>query len=144
MTPKRESRSLARWLLPTTFGPFLSTYGAVGLYALFGGHDGIARWAILVLGLVIGTLWSAVYSLLLALVDVALLAARQRVLPEGKRGWGLSSASPLAVFVVYTVLPPASFYKFGPWAVAAAIVVPMIVVAIASRVAGGEKLAARS
>ena len=83
MTTKRET-SIARWLLPTTFGPALSTYGAVGLYTMFGGHDGVARWAILILGLLVGTLWAAVYTFILALVDVALLALRQRTLPGGK------------------------------------------------------------
>jgi hypothetical protein len=139
MTTKRASTKIARWLLPTTFAPAISTSGAVGLYSLFGGHDGIARWAILILGLLIGTLWAAVYSLILTLVDVALLALRQRMLPGGKRGWGLSAGSPLLVFVAYSVFPPASFYKYGPWGVAAAVVAPMIAVAVVTRVALGER-----
>jgi hypothetical protein len=142
MTTNRESTKIGRWLLPTMFAPALSTYGAVGLYSIFGGHDGIARWAILVLGLLIGTLWSALYTLVLALVDVALLALRLRMLPSGRRGWGLSGGSPLLVFSIYTVFPPASFYKYGPWGVLAAIVAPMVAVAALTRVLLGEKTAA--
>jgi hypothetical protein len=138
-TPKTERVSIGRWLRPTMLGPALSTYGAVGLYAAFGGHDGFARWAILILGLLLGTLWTAIYTLMLALIDVALLGLKVRGLPHGKRGWGLSAGSPLACFLVYLVLPPASFYKFGPWAVAAAVFVPMLVVGALSRFFGGEK-----
>src|SRR5262245_7592434 len=95
-TAKTERASIGRWLRPTMLGPVLSTYSAVGLYTAFGGHDGLARWAVLMLGLLLGTLWAGLYTLLLTLIDVALLGLRFRALPHGKRGWGPSTGSPLA------------------------------------------------
>jgi hypothetical protein len=64
---------------------------------------------------------------------------RVRTLPAGKRGWGTAFLSPLAVFGIYTAVPPYQYYKMGPWAVVAALVVPMVAVAVASRVAFGQK-----
>jgi hypothetical protein len=36
-------------------------------------------------------------------------------------------------------VPPYKFYAAGPWAIGAAVVVPMVVVAILSRVFAGRK-----
>ena len=47
--------------------------------------------------------------------------------------------SPLAIMGIYFVVPPYAFYGGGPWAVGAAILVPMLVVAIVARVFGGMK-----
>lgn len=128
------------WLRPTLIGPWISVYGAVTAAATLGIDKGlfgkVVGWA---LGMAIGTVWTFVFCLMLVLVDVALLAAKVRTLPDGRRGWGAALASPFAVFGVYALAPPYQFYKYGPWAVLAAILAPMLVVAIGARVIAGRK-----
>ena len=72
-------------------------------------------------------------------VDLLLLGVRVRTLPAGRKGWFVSLLSPLAVFGAYVASPPYKYYAGGPWAIAAAVLIPMAVVAIVSRVAGGTK-----
>ena len=80
-------------------------------------------------GMLVGSVWAFVFCTLLVLVDLALLGVKVRTLPAGKRGWALSFLSPLAVFGAYVAVPPYKFYAAGPWAIGAAVLVPMIVVA---------------
>jgi hypothetical protein len=132
--------TVAGWLTPTLIAPFISVYGAVTAIAALGIDRGIfgkvLGWA---LGMAVGTVWAFVFCLLLVVVDLALLGVKVRTLAAGKRGWAMSFLSPLAVFGVYVFAPPYKFYAYGPWAIAAAIVIPMLAVAIGSRVLGGQK-----
>lgn len=128
------------WLRPTLIAPWLSVYGAVTAAAALGIDRGlfgkVIGWT---LGMVIGTVWTFVFCLMLIAVDVALLAVKVRTLPAGRRGWGTALLSPFAVFGIYTLAPPYHFIKYGPWAIAGAVLLPMLVVAIAARVVGGQK-----
>src|SRR5579862_4297865 len=126
-TAKRYVRpTVGGWLRPTLIAPWISVYGAVTAIAFLGIDKGtfgkVLGWT---LGMAIGTVWSFVFCLMLVLVDLSLLAVKVRTLPAGKRGWGAAFLSPLAVFGIYTAAPPYGFYSYGPWAVVAAILVPM-------------------
>lgn len=128
------------WLRPTLIGPWISVYGAVTAAAALGIDKGlfgkVVGWT---LGMMLGTVWTFVFCLTLVLVDVALLAVKVRTLPAGRRGWGAALLSPFAVFGLYALAPPYQFYKYGPWAVVGAVLVPMLVVAIGARVVAGIK-----
>lgn len=132
--------TVAGWLTPTLIAPFISVYGAVTAIAALGIDRGVfgkvLGWAV---GMALGTVWAFVFCLMLLVVDLALLGVKVRTLPAGKRGWLTSLLSPLAVFGGYVLAPPYKFYAYGPWAIAAAILVPMLVVAIGTRVFGGQK-----
>lgn len=141
MATQRYARpTVGGWLRPTLIGPWISVYGAVTAAAALGIDRGlfgkVVGWT---LGMIIGTAWTFVFCLTLLLVDVALLAVKLRTLPAGKKGWGAALLSPLAVFGVYTLAPPYQFIKYGPWAIAAAVLVPMFVVALAARVFAGRR-----
>lgn len=140
MSERYVRPTVGGWLRPTLIAPWLSTYGAVTAIAFLGIDRGIfgkgVAWA---LGMTIGTVWAFVYCLMLVLVDLMLLGVKVRTLPAGKRGWGAAFLSPLAVFGAYIAVPPYKFYAYGPWAIAGAILAPMLVVAIATRVFTGIK-----
>ena len=132
--------TVAGWLTPTLLAPFISVYGAVTAIAALGIDRGVfgkvLGW---VAGMAIGTVWAFVFCLFLVFADLVLLGVKVRTLPAGKRGWLTSLLSPLAVFGIYVFAPPYKFYAYGPWAIAAAILVPMLFVAIGTRVFGGQK-----
>jgi len=132
--------TVAGWLTPTLIAPFLSVYGAVTAIAALGIDRGVfgkvLGWA---LGMTVGTVWAFVFCLFLIVSDLLLLGVKVRTLPAGKRGWLASFLSPLAVFGIYVFAPPYKFYAAGPWAVGAAVLLPMLAVAIATRVFSGQK-----
>lgn len=140
MTERYVRPTVAGWLTPTLIAPFLSVYGAVTAIAALGIDRGVfgkvLGWAV---GMAAGTVWAFAFCLMLVVVDLALLGVKVRTLPAGKRGWGTAFASPLAVFGVYTFVPPYQFYARGPWAIVVATVVPMLVVAVAMRLFAGQK-----
>ncbi|HVJ88187.1 MAG TPA: hypothetical protein VM580_00185 [Labilithrix sp.] len=140
MSERYVRPTVAGWLTPTLIAPWLSVYGAVTAFAALGVDWGlfgkIAGWAV---GMLIGSVWAFVFCLTLILVDVALLAVRVRTLPAGKRGWWTTFVSPLLVFGVYGMAPPHTFWRHGAWGVTAAIVVPMLLVALFVRLFGGQK-----
>lgn len=140
MSERYVRPTVGGWLRPTLIAPWLSTYGAVTAVAVLGIDRGLfgkgVAWA---LGMTIGTVWAFVYCLMLLVVDLALLGVKVRTLPSGKRGWGAALLSPLAVFATYVAVPPYKFYVYGPWAVAGAVLVPMLLVAVATRVFAGAK-----
>jgi hypothetical protein len=132
--------SVAGWLLPTTIGTFLSSYGAVSLYAALGPlPDLVPRTVFWIVGMAIATGWSLVFVLLQSLVDMALLAVRMRTLVNGKTAWFSALVAPLFPIVTYAVYSPHRWWKLGPWAVAFAVVVPMIVSAVGVRVLVAKK-----
>lgn len=138
--PRYVRPTIAGWLTPTLLAPWITVYGAVTAFAFFGLDRGMFGKALgWTLGMLAGSVWSFVFCALLVVVDLALLAIRVRTLPTGKRGWLTALTSPLWVFATYYLVPPYGFYKFGPWAVAGALLVPMLVVAIGVRVFGGQK-----
>jgi len=141
MTEERYVRpTIGGWIRPVIFGPGLGIYTAVSLYAAFGPGGGlVGRWGQWALGMLVGTLVSTVYVLVLALVDVALLSLRLRVLPTGRGAWAMSAGSPLLVLLSYAVRSPFSYYRYGPWAIAAAFLAPMLVCALAVRLLGGKR-----
>jgi len=132
--------TVAGWLTPTLIAPWISVYGAVTALAALGIDRGlfgkVLGWAV---GMAAGTVWAFAFCTILVVVDLLLLGIRVRTLPTGKRGWGTAFLAPLAVFAVYGAVPPYKYYAYGPWAIVAAIVAPMVVVGIAARVFGGQK-----
>lgn len=131
--------TVAGWLTPTLIAPWITAYGAVTAIAALhidGVLGKVLGWTV---GMLVGSVWAFVFCTLLVLVDLALLGVKVRTLPAGKRGWAVSLLSPLAVFASYVAMPPYKFYAAGPWAIGAAVVVPMVVVAIATRVLSGRK-----
>jgi hypothetical protein len=140
MSERYVRPTVGGWLRPTLIAPWLSTYGAVTAIALLGIDRGLfgkgVAWA---LGMTIGTVWAFVYCLMLVVVDLLLLGVKVRTLPAGRRGWAAAFVSPLAVFGAYIVVPPYKFYAYGPWALAAAVLLPMLVAATATRVLTGVK-----
>jgi hypothetical protein len=132
--------TVAGWLTPTLIAPWISVYAAVTGAVLLGldwGRAGkIAAWTA---GMVAGSVWSFVFCAMLVLVDLGLLAVKIRTLPAGTRGWGMAFVSPLPALGVYAFLPWKSLGLSGPWTVAAAILIPMAVTAIGSRILAGRR-----
>ena len=131
--------TVAGWLTPTLLAPWITAYGAVTAAAALhidGLFGKVLGWTV---GMLVASVWAFAFCTLLIVVDLALLGVKVRTLPAGKRGWAASLLSPLAVFAGYVAVPPYKFYAAGPWAIGAAVLVPMVVVAIASRVLGGTK-----
>ncbi len=138
-TYKRSS--IAGWLIPTMLGPFLAMVVAVGGYTLLGPfEDLVPRYVFLAFGLIFGSLWAFVYALVAGLIDLALLAVRIRALPNGKHAWLSSFVAPLIALGSYAVYSPHKWYKFGPWAIVIALVVPLLVSAFAGRLTMGKKI----
>lgn len=132
--------TVAGWLTPTLIAPWITVYSVVTAVAALGIDRGlfgkVLGWTV---GMVVGSVWAFVFCALLLVVDLALLGVKVRTLPAGKRGWLASFLSPLAVFGAYVAVPPYKFYAAGPWAIGAAVLIPMIAVAIGSRVLAGTK-----
>ncbi len=127
--------SIAGWLLPTTAGTFIASYGAVSLYAAVGPlPDLVPRVAFWIVGMAIATGWSLLFVLLQSLVDLALLAIRVRTLVNGKVAWVSALVAPLVPIATYAAYSPHKWWKLGPWAVAIAVLAPMLVSAIGVRV----------
>jgi hypothetical protein len=132
--------SVAGWLLPTTVGTFLSSYGAVSLYAALGPlPELVPRTVFWIVGMAVATGWSLVYVLLQSLVDMALLAVRVRTLVNGRVAWFSALVAPLFPIATYVVYSPHKWWKLGPWAVVIAVLAPMLVSAVGVRVLGAKK-----
>ncbi len=140
MSERYVRPTVSGWLTPTLIAPWISVYGAVTALAALGIDRGlfgkVLGWT---LGMVVGSVWAFAFCLVLVVVDLALLGVRARTLPTGRRGWASAFLSPLAVLGTYIAVPPYRFYPSGPWAIAAAVVVPMVAIAIAARVFAGQK-----
>jgi hypothetical protein len=122
-------------------GPWLSIAVAVSLYAACGPeHRFIGRWGLWAIGMAAGALVSAVYTLIQVLVDVTLLALRQRAFATGRNAWLMASGGSLAVCASYVVMAPWKFYKHGPWGVVAAILAPILVVTLGVRLFAGPRI----
>ena len=144
MTEQRYVRpTVGGWLGPALIAPWLSTYAAVSLYAAFAPEGWLPRWATWAALLAFGTVFAGAYVLVSLLVDVLLLAIRQRVLPTGAPAWKMSLASPVLVLGSYLFVKPHTFWRSGPWAVAAAAVLPLVVGVLLTRVFGGSKVHAK-
>lgn len=132
--------SIAGWLLPTTLGTFLSSYGAVSLYAAMGPlPDLVPRTVFWVVGMAVATGWSLLFVLLQSVVDMALLAVRVRTLVNGKTAWLSSFAAPLFPLATYAAYSPHKWWRLGPWAIAIAVLMPMIVSAVGVRLFAAKK-----
>lgn len=140
MTDRYVRPTIAGWLAPTMLAPFVSVYGAVTAFAYLGIDWGlfgkVAGWAV---GMAVGTVWTMAFIAMLAIVDVLLLAVKVRTLPAGKRGWLTGFLAPLMVFGIYGAAPPHTFWRNGAWGVVAAVALPMLGVALVTRIAGGRK-----
>lgn len=132
--------SIPGWLVPLAVAPFLTAYAAVAGYAYLGPMpDYVPRTAFLVVGLAVASLWAPIFTVIQAVIDLLLLAVRVRTLENGLRAWGraiVAAALPLASYMAYS---PHKWWKLGPWSVAIAMLVPMVVSAIVVRVALGRK-----
>ncbi len=140
MSERYVRPTVAGWLTPTLLAPWISVYGAVTAFALLGIDRGVfgkvLGWS---LGMLLGSVWAFVFCAVLVGIDVLLLSVRLRTLPAGRRGWGTALLSPGLVFGIYAAFPPYRFYPYGPWAIVAALVAPMVLVAIGVRVLAGQK-----
>lgn len=123
--------SIPGWLIPLAIGPFVTAYAAVAAYSQLGPlPDYVPRTAFLVVGLAVASLWAPIFAVLQGVVDLLLLAVRFRALENGLRAWGralLAPAIPLASYMLYS---PHKWWKLGPWTVAGAMLVPMVISAI--------------
>ncbi len=132
--------TIAGWLTPTLIAPWISVYGAVTAFAALGVDWGlwgkVAGWAV---GMLVGSVWAFAFCTMLIVTDLALLAVRVRTLPSGGRGWLAAFGAPLAVFGIYGVAPPHTFWPYGWWGVAAAVLAPMMIVSLIVRVFAGRK-----
>jgi hypothetical protein len=142
--PSKDARyvrpSVAGWLLPTTIGTFLSSYGAVSLYAALGPlPELVPRTVFWIVGMAVATGWSLLFVLLQSCIDLALLAIRVRTLVNGKTAWLHALVAPLFPIATYAVYSPHRWWRLGPWAVAIAVLVPMVVAAFGIRVVGAKK-----
>ena len=127
--------TIGKWIRPTMFGPWISISTAATLFAAFGPDQKyVGRWGVWALGMVIGALLASVFTLIQVLVDVLLLAVRRRQLPIGRDAWIMSLGAPLVVVASYALLSPVDLYKYGPWAIVAGILAPMIVTARGVRI----------
>jgi hypothetical protein len=121
-------------------GPWLSIALAVTLYAFLGPEfKFVPRWGVWAIGMAAGTLVSAVYVLVQVLVDVVLLAIKQRAFATGKNAWLASLGGPLAVCASYLVIAPWRYYK-NPWMVVGLALAPIFIVTIAVRLFLGPKI----
>jgi hypothetical protein len=138
--PRYVRPTVAGWLTPTLLAPWISVYGAITAFVALGLDRSLFGKGVAWVGAMIaGSLWAFAFCAVLIVTDLLLLGVRVRTLPAGRRGWGTALLSPLAALAIYVAVPPYQFYKAGPWAVIAAVVVPMIAVAFASRVTFGMK-----
>jgi hypothetical protein len=132
--------SVAGWLLPTTVGTFIASYGAVSLYAALGPlPELVPRLVFWIVGMAVATGWSLVYVLIQSLVDLAMLAIRVRTLVNGRVAWASALIAPLIPIATYAVYSPHNWWKLGPWAVVGAALVPMLVSAIGVRLVGAKR-----
>ena len=132
--------SVAGWLLPTTVGTFISAYGAVSLYAALGPlPDLVPRTVFWVVAMALATGWALLYVLMQSVVDMALLAIRVRTLVNGKTAWTSALVAPLLPLATYAVYSPHRWWRMGPWAIAIAVIVPMIVSAVGVRIFAAKK-----
>jgi len=135
--------SIAGWLVPTSVGTFVAAYGAVSLYAAIGPlPDLVPRVAFWVVGMAVATGWSLVFVLLQSLVDLALLAIRVRTLVNGKIAWLSALVAPLVPIATYVAYSPHKWWKLGPWAVAIAVLAPMLASALGVRLFIAKKTSA--
>ncbi len=138
-TPYKRA-SIPGWIFPVMIAPFLVAYGSVAAYSFLGPlPDYVPRTAFLVVGLAVATLWAPIFAAIQAAIDLLLLAVRLRALENGLRAWGracLASLIPIASYLAYS---PHRWWKMGPWTVAIAALVPMVVSAIVVRVALGRR-----
>lgn len=132
--------TIAGWLLPTLFGPWLSLTAAITLAAAFGSDF---HWAGRLIGwglaMVLASLWAALYVAMLVVVDLLLLGAKVRTLPSQARAWAHTTLSPLAVLATYALLPARAIARGGPWVVGAAVLLPMVLAAAVTRIAFGVR-----
>ena len=136
-----ERPQIGKWMVPTMLGPWLSMSTAASLYAAFGpDHRFVGRWGVWAIGMIAGALLAAVFTLVQVLVDVLLLALRQRRLPTGKAAWIMAFGAPFTVVSSYAMISPTALYKYGPWAIVGAILAPMLVAALGVRVVVGPRI----
>src|SRR5262252_1217326 len=132
--------TVGQWLRPAMLGPWLSIAVAVSLYAFFGPEFRfVPRWGVWAIGMAIGTLVAAVYVLVQVLVDVVLLALKQRAFATGRNAWLAALGGPLLVCATYAMIEPWTYYK-SPWMVVAMMIAPILIVTLAVRLFAGPKI----
>jgi hypothetical protein len=132
--------SIQSWLAPTFLAPLASAFALVTAYAWLGPVDGVVRWIAWIVGLLAASLWVLPFALIGSLLDVLLLKVKVRMLPSGARAWALNAGAAAASLVSYAVVSPHRWWKLGPWAIVAALLLPPIVALVVSRLAFGQKI----
>jgi uncharacterized membrane protein YhaH (DUF805 family) len=140
MAEKYKRPTVGGWLTPTLLAPWISVYGAITAITALGIDRGLlgkaVAWTVM---MAVGSVWTFVFCLMLVAVDVSLLAVKVRTLPAGKRGWLASLVAPLACGGIYSFMPWRTLLASGIWGIAAALLIPMFLVAIVVRVFTGQK-----
>lgn len=132
--------TVAGWLTPTLLAPWISVYGAVSAYTLLGLDFGrVGKGVAWVTGMLAGSAWAFVFCTLLVVTDLLLLGVKVRTLPAGGRGWLATLIAPLPALASYTMMPWKTISLSGPWSIAGAVAIPMVIVAIVARVVAGQK-----
>lgn len=139
-TPRYVRPTLGGWFRPAFFGPWLGATSVVTAFCALGLDLGlfgkVVGWSV---GMLVASIWATAYVIVLLVTDVLLLAVRVRTLPTGRRAWATSVLAPALVLGAYRLVPPHGFYKSGPWAVLAAALAPMLVVALVTRLVAGAR-----
>lgn len=126
-----RNRSIASWMASVVVGTYAGAWGYATLSALLRG--GMVRWALL---MAVASAVAAFQVMILGAIDIVLLWAKARMLPQGRRAW-LGSIGSSAVGLSFTLgwpltrwLSPAGLF-FS--------LLPMIAVPLAVRMIWGER-----
>jgi hypothetical protein len=94
----------------------------------------VPRNVVIGVGLALGVVTGALFVLVCALVDIAILAVAKRALPQRGAAW-LSGALGAALFTAsYALLRPWAYWRGGPWTVVGLFAAPPVAAAVVSRV----------
>ena len=130
-------RSVSSWLVPTFGGCVGATWIAVTLLGIFGPiepllGDRFDNWLVAML---VATPLALMLGAVLCACDVALV--RWRRIPTGAHALAISAAAPLLVGAVYALHRPGRYGDALLFALA--ILLPMVAVAVATRLVLGRK-----
>ena len=106
-----SSSKIAKWIRATLMGPFITCWTIVTAASLLLPSELYQRiffdvdtWA---LGMWLVSLFASAVAVCLVAVDVVFLKLKLRRLPSGGRGLFSSMLAPIAVWIVWAVIPPA-------------------------------------
>lgn len=127
-----RSKQIASWTAALTLSPWLSIAAVTAAYAYLGpAIPYVPRNVVFGVGLALGVLTGALFVLVSALCDVALLALVRSPLPHARFAW-LAGAGSAAIFTgSYAFLHPWRYWRGGVWTVVGIMAAPPVVGAVA-------------